>query len=58
MCHEEELIEVLRDLVGATEHSPSNARERAQRLLGRIDDEQESIRRAEDPYGNDFGNRV
>lgn len=51
-CHEQELIEVLRRLVADSDSD--GAKDEAVRLLERIDEEEEAIRRERDPYGDDY----
>mgnify|MGYP001563043246 CR=1 FL=1 len=49
MCHENELIDLVRRWI-----DDLGVREEAIRLLTRIDEETEVVRRARDPYGTDF----
>lgn len=48
MCHEQELLDVLRRWI-----DDSHVREEAVRLLARIGEEEKAVRRERDPYGDD-----
>ncbi len=53
MCREQDLRDVLRRVLA----DESGAKGEAQRLLDRMDEDDEAVRRERDPYGNDFGTR-